>query len=283
LRGVRSVGAALGGALAEATPRKPAWGLARGVIVLPEAAPCLASGPWHLPKPCQHNAITGRHRAGSRIAQRNQDLFRCVAGLFRSVRALVRPGAGAFRIRSCHVRSRPWHNRVDLATSRAGLPCSRAVLVKSGADLVKDGAGLMQIGHDQGKDARVWSRTMATRPESIGTVPSSTSSICRVATGKPWAAAEQGQTGAGAGWTGAEEGWIGAGKGNAAATVARNAAEKVCNATVLAWCPAVWPSMAAGRAKMPAVLGYSRADQRMADAEEGKTDRGMVSPLVRKR
>ena len=134
LRGVRSVGAALGRALATRTPRWPAWELAPVVIVLLgaalgralasrtlrwpawqlalavivflRAAPCLASGLLRLLKPSHHNADSGRHCARTRIAQRIEDLFRCVAGLFRSVRDQCRPGAGAFRIRSDQCRSR---------------------------------------------------------------------------------------------------------------------------------------------------------------------------------
>ena len=106
MRGVRSVGAALGGALAGAARRKPAWELAAVVIVPLRAALCLAFSLWHLLKPFHRNANGGRHRARSRIAQRIEDLFRCVTGLFRSVRDQVRPGAGAFRIRSCQLRSR---------------------------------------------------------------------------------------------------------------------------------------------------------------------------------
>ena len=134
LRGVRSVGAALGRALAMGAPRWtawelapavivllgaalgcalatgalrwPAWELAPVVIVLLGAAPCLASGLLRLLRPCRHNANSGRHCARTRIAQRIEDLFRCVAGLFRSVRDQCRPGAGAFRIRSDQCRSR---------------------------------------------------------------------------------------------------------------------------------------------------------------------------------
>jgi len=134
LRGVRSIGAALGRALATGTPRWPAWELAPAVIVLLRAAPgralatrtprwpawelapvvivllraapCLASGLWRLLKPSHHNADSGRPFARTRIAQRIEDLFRCVAGLFRSVRDQCRPGAGAFRIRSDQCRSR---------------------------------------------------------------------------------------------------------------------------------------------------------------------------------
>jgi hypothetical protein len=41
--------------------------------------------------------------------------------------------------------------------------------------------------------------------------------------------------------------------------------------------------MAAKKVKTPAVQGYSRAEQHMAGAEEGKPDCGMVTPLVGKR
>ena len=106
LRGVRSVGAALGRALATGTQRWTAWELALAVIVFLRAAPCLASGLLRLLKPSHHNADSGRHCARTRIAQRIEDLFRCVAGLFRSVRDQCRPGAGAFHIRSDQCRSR---------------------------------------------------------------------------------------------------------------------------------------------------------------------------------
>ena len=68
--------------------------------------------------------LVGSHHARARSAQRIQDLFRCVAGLFRSGLDQDRPGGGVFRIRSCQFRSRPWHNRVDLAISRAEPPAS---------------------------------------------------------------------------------------------------------------------------------------------------------------
>jgi hypothetical protein len=58
----------------------------------------------------------------------------------------------------------------------------------------------------------------------------------------------------------------------------KTAAEKVWNATVLAWSQAIWPSMAAGRVKTPAVPGYSRAEQDMAGAGEARVDCGMVGP-----
>jgi hypothetical protein len=146
--GVRSVGAALGGALRHATRRKPARELAPDVIDLLEAAPCLASSPRHLLKPCHRNADSGRHCARNRIAQRIEDLFRCRDGLVRSVPDQVRPGDGAFRIRSCRFRLRGGDVRIDLTISRAEPPSSRAVVAKSGADMGRDGAVLMQIGHE---------------------------------------------------------------------------------------------------------------------------------------
>ncbi len=127
LRGVRRVGGALGLASAHAALRKPARELAMAAIVLLEAAPCLASSPWHLPKPSHHNAIVGRHCARSRIAQRIQDLFRSVLGLVRSVRDQDRPGAGAFRSRRYQFRCRPGQFRFGVAVSGAEWPSSCAV------------------------------------------------------------------------------------------------------------------------------------------------------------
>jgi hypothetical protein len=124
-----------------------------------------------LPKPRHHNANAGRYRAKARSAQRIEDLFSCVAGLFRGVLDQVRPGAGAFRLRRSHPRSRLGHIRVDLAISREEPPSSCAVKVKSDADMGKTGAGLIQVVNDQGKDARAWTRTEAARPGSIGTLP----------------------------------------------------------------------------------------------------------------
>jgi len=103
---------------------------------------------------------------------------------------------------------------------------------------------------------------------------------CGVATCKPWTAAEQDQSGAEEGWIGAEQGCIEVEQGNAAATMARNAAENVWNAMVLAWSQAGCPSMAARRVKTPAVPGCFPAEQRMAGAEEGRTDRGRVTPRM---
>jgi hypothetical protein len=124
------------------------------VIVPLEAALCLASGRWRLLKPFQRNADGGCDCARGRIAQRIEDLFRCVAGLLRSVRDQARPGAGAFRSRCCHFRSGLGQLRFGMALSRAKPPSSCAMVVNTGADLVKDGAGLMKVGDDQGKDAR---------------------------------------------------------------------------------------------------------------------------------
>jgi len=128
------------------------------VIVLLRAAPRLASGPWRLPKPCHDNACSGCHRARTRSAQRIAILFRCMAGLVRSVLDQVRPEAGVFRIRSYPFRSRGWQLGVDLAISRAEPPSSCAVTATSDADMGKDGAILIKVGHDQGKDARDFTR-----------------------------------------------------------------------------------------------------------------------------
>ena len=51
LSAVRSIRTAPGRALAQVAPRKPAWELGPAAIIPLEAAPCLASGPWHLLKP----------------------------------------------------------------------------------------------------------------------------------------------------------------------------------------------------------------------------------------
>jgi len=141
----------------------------------------------------------------------------------------------------------------------------------------------MQVGHDLGKGARVQVGTEAARPESIGTMTSSTSPMCWVATCKPKAAAAQGQSGAEEGQSRAEEGWIEAGLVKAGAELIKTAAEQVWNAAVLAWSEAVWGSFAAKKVKTPAVPGYSRAEQDRAGAGEARIDCEMVMPLRGKR
>ena len=94
--GTRGVCAAPGLASVQGSLRWTARELAPAAIVLLQAAPCLASGTWRLPKPCRHNAIPARHCANSRIAQRIPDMDRCGPGLLRCVLDPVRPVAGYF-------------------------------------------------------------------------------------------------------------------------------------------------------------------------------------------